>query len=364
MPRPKIKRIGVLTGGGDAPGLNAVIRAVVKSAFNRGWEVLGIREGFEGLINLSKVKKLHPKDISGILNMGGTILGTTNRGNPFEHRVRIGGKTVVKDLSGKIVKNFKKLKLDALIVIGGDGSLGIAKKLMDKGIPVIGVPKTIDNDLEATVITFGFDTAVSNATDALDKLHSTAQSHKRVMVLEVMGRYAGWIALNTGVSGGADVILIPEIPFSWDKVCEKVRDRYRTHRDFCMIVVAEGAKPASGERIVKEQKSAGHVEVLGGISELVAKEVQKRTGRECRSLVLGHLQRGGSPTTFDRLTSTRFGAAAVRLVAEGKFGRMVALCPPNIKSVPLEKAISKMKTVPLDSDVILSARELGICFGD
>ena len=364
MPKPKIKRIGVLTGGGDAPGLNAVIRAVVKSAFNRGWEVLGIREGFEGLMSLSKVKKITPKDISGILNMGGTILGTTNRGNPFEHKVKANGKTKVRDLSDIVVKNFKKLKLDALVAIGGDGSLSIAKKLMDKGIPVVGVPKTIDNDLDATVITFGFDTAVSNATDALDKLHSTAQSHKRVMVLEVMGRYAGWIALNTGVAGGADVILIPEIPFKWESICEKVRERYRTHKNFCMIVVAEGARPASGERVIKEAKSAGHVEVLGGISELVAKEIQKRTGRETRSMVLGHLQRGGNPTTFDRLTSTRFGAAAIRLVAKGEFGKMVALCPPLIKSVPLAKAIKKMKTVPLDSDVILSARELGVSFGD
>ncbi|MFH1227421.1 MAG: 6-phosphofructokinase [Planctomycetota bacterium] len=360
----KIRRIGVLTGGGDAPGLNAVIRAVVKSAFNRGWEVIGIREGFEGLLHLSKAKRITTKDVTGILNMGGTILGTTNRGNPFHHNVRVGGKVVVKDMSGVIVRNFRKLKLDALVAIGGDGSLGIAKKLKDKGLPIVGIPKTIDNDLKATVITFGYDTAVSTATDALDKLHSTAQSHKRVMVVEVMGRYAGWIALNSGVAGGADIILIPEIPFSFDKVCEKVNQRYRTKRNFCIVVVAEGAQPAGGQRMVKATGSESHVEVLGGIGNLVAEEIAKRTGRETRSLVLGHLQRGGNPTTFDRLVGTRFGTAAVRLIAQGKFGRMVCLKPPDIGSVPLEDAIAQLNTVPLSSDVIQSGRELGICFGD
>src|SRR3989339_331793 len=285
----KTRRIGVLTGGGDCPGLNAVIRAVVKSANNIGWTVIGIKKGFEGLMHPRNAEILDAHDISGILNIGGTILGTTNRGDPFKYSVTKNGKTTCTDRSDDAAKGFKKLKLDALVCIGGDGTLSIAKQLADKGIPLVGVPKTIDNDLSATVITFGFDTAVSNATDALDKLHSTAQSHKRVMVLEVMGRYAGWIALNTGVAGGADVILIPEIPFKWESICEKV---------------------------IKEAKSAGHVEVLGGISELVAKEIQKRTGRETRSMVLGHLQRGGNPTTFDRLTSTRFGAAAIRLFAK------------------------------------------------
>ncbi len=360
----KIKRIGVLTGGGDAPGLNAVIRAVVKSAFNRNWEVIGIREGFEGLLNISKAKKITTKDITGILNMGGTILGTTNRGNPFQHQVKVGNKVVVRDLSNIIVRNFRKLKLDALVAIGGDGSLGIAKGLKDKGIPIVGVPKTIDNDLKATVITFGYDTAVSTATDALDKLHSTAQSHKRVMVVEVMGRYAGWIALNSGVAGGADVILIPEIPFNLDKVCAKVKERYQTKRNFCIVVVAEGAKPVGGQRIVKATASASRVELLVGIGNMVAEEISKRTGKETRSMVLGHLQRGGNPTTFDRLVGTRFGTAAVRLIAEGKFGRMVCLRPPNIGSVPLEEAISQLNTVPLHSDVIQSGRELGICFGD
>ena len=360
----KIRRIGVLTGGGDAPGLNAVIRAVVKSAFNRKWEVIGIQEGFEGLLHTSKAKKITDKDIMGILNMGGTILGTTNRGNPFEHKVKVGNKYVIKDVSNKIVRNFHKLKLDALVVIGGDGSLSIAKQLKDKGLPIVGVPKTIDNDLKATVITFGYDTAVSTATDALDKLHSTAQSHKRVMVVELMGRYAGWIALNAGVAGGADIILIPEIPFNFDKVCAKVQQRYASKRNFCIVVVAEGAKPAGGQRVIKAGASAERVELLGGIGNYVAEEIAKRTGRETRSMVLGHLQRGGHPTTFDRLVGTRFGTAAVRLIAEGKFGHMVCLKPPNITSVPLEEAIAQLNTVPLDSDVIRSGKELGICFGD
>ena len=359
-----MKKIGILTGGGDAPGLNAVIRSVVICALNRGWNVLGIKDGFEGLIHPSRTNWLSKKEISGILTLGGTILGTTNRGNPFKLKVKTKKSCTVKDLSDLVVRNFHALKLDALVVLGGDGTLSIAHKLSKKGVPVIGVPKTIDNDLEETVVTFGFDTAVSTATDAIDKLHSTAQSHKRVMVVEVMGRYAGWIALNSGVAGGADVILIPEIPFSWEKVCEKVKECYRTRRDFCIIVAAEGARPAGGQRVVKEQKSADHVEVLGGIAQLAAEEVRRRTGKDTRSIVLGHLQRGGAPTTFDRLVSSRFGAAAVRLVAEGKFGRMVCLRPPDVGSVPIQKAISRLKTVPLNSDVIRTGRELGICFGD
>lgn len=356
------KRIGVLTGGGDCPGLNAVIRAVVKSAWNLGWKVVGIRDGFEGLIDTDKAFLLRPKDITGILHIGGTILGTTNRGNPFAQKTK-NGRTV--DCSDQVVKNFQSLGLDALVVIGGDGSLSIARKLFEKGIPLVGVPKTIDNDLSGTVITFGFDTAVSTATDALDKLHSTAKSHQRVMVVEVMGRYAGWIALNSGVSGGADIILIPEIPFKIEKVCEKVLERYRKKKNFCIIVVAEGAKPAGGELFTKECKEAGRGEpLLGGIGEWVAKEINRSTGKETRSLVLGHLQRGGQPTTFDRLLGTRFGAAAVRLIAEGKFGQMVSLRPPNIDSVPLIEATGTKNLVPADSDVIKTAKALGISFGD
>jgi phosphofructokinase-like protein len=359
-------RIGVSTGGGDCPGLNAVIRAVVKTALHRNWEVVGIERGFEGLLNVRHAHFLHPHDVSDILNIGGTILGTANRGDPFKLTIQKGGKTIVKDVSKKILAGVRKLKLDAIICIGGDGTLGIAKRLGDMGVPIVGVPKTIDNDLSATVVTFGYDTAVSTATDALDKLHSTAKSHQRTMVMEVMGRYAGWIALNSGVAGGADVILIPEIPFDINKVCRKVEERYRTHQDYCIIVAAEAAKPKDQKGMfTKDCREKDRKEVLlGGIAEWVSNEVAKRTGRETRSLVLGHLQRGGHPTTFDRLIATRFGAAAVRLVEERKFNHMVALRPPNIVAVPLEEAIGKMNSVPLDSDTILSAREMGVCFGD
>lgn len=359
-----IKRIGVLTGGGDAPGLNAVIRAVVKSAWNLGWKVYGIEDGFEGLLHPGKVHELHSRDIRGIINMGGTILGTTNRGNPLSYATKTKKGTVTKDMSPVVLRNFKKYRLDALVAIGGDGSLSIANDLSKKGLPVVGVPKTIDNDLSATVITFGFDTAVSTATDAIDKLHSTAESHQRVLVVELMGRYAGWIALNAGVAGGADAILIPEIPFDMEKVCEKISDRYRTKKKFAIVVVAEGASPKKGERFLKEEKSSGHVERLGGIAEWVAKEIQTRTGHETRSLVLGHLQRGGTPTTFDRLVATRFGAAAVRFIQKKKFGTMVALDPPHVKAVPLAKAVQRMKKVPMNSDTVISARQLGISFGD
>jgi phosphofructokinase-like protein len=364
--KPNIRRIGISTGGGDAPGLNAVIRAAVKSALNRGWEVVGIRRGFDGLFKAGMAKKLTAKDVAGILTMGGTILGTTNRGNPFEYRSRVGGKTVVKDMSGHILESVKRLGLDAIVCIGGDGTLQIARRLADLGVPVVGVPKTIDNDMPGTVITFGYDTAVSTATDALDKLHSTAASHQRTLVVEVMGRYAGWIALNSGVAGGADIILIPEIPFDIEVVCKKVEDRYRRRRNFAIAVVAEGAAPVGGKMFTREHRDTGRQEVLlGGVAQWVAEEIQKRTGRETRSLVLGHLQRGGHPTTFDRLLGTRFGAAAIRLIAEGGFGRMVCLRPPNIESVPLsEVATGQPRTVPLDSDTILSARQMGISFGD
>jgi 6-phosphofructokinase 1 len=362
----KIRRIGISTGGGDAPGLNAVIRAAVKTALNLGWEVVGIRRGFDGLFIPGMAKKLTARDVAGILTMGGTILGTTNRGNPFEYKVKVGNKTVVKDMSGTILQRVRALGLDAIVVIGGDGTLAIAKRLADMGVPVVGVPKTIDNDMPGTVVTFGYDTAVSTATDALDKLHSTAASHQRTMVVEVMGRYAGWIALNAGVAGGADIILIPEIPFDLDVVCHKVEERYRKKRNFAIVVAAEGAAPVGGRMFTKEHRDTGRQEVLlGGVAQFVADEIAKRTGRETRSLVLGHLQRGGHPTTFDRLLGTRFGAAAIRLVAEGGFGRMVCLRPPNIDSVPLaEVAVGKPRKVPLDSDTILSARAMGISFGD
>lgn len=364
--KPTIRRIGISTGGGDAPGLNAVIRAAVKSALNLGWEVVGIQRGFEGLFKAGMAKQLSDRDVAGILTMGGTILGTTNRGNPFEYRTRVKGKTVVKDMSGEVLRSVKRLGLDAIISIGGDGTLKIARQLADMGVPVVGVPKTIDNDMPGTVVTFGYDTAVSTATDALDKLHSTTASHQRVMVVELMGRYAGWIALNAGVAGGADVILIPEIPFEIDAVCRKVEDRYRRKRNFAIVVAAEGAAPAGRGLFTRAHRDTGRQEVLlGGIAQWLAEEIGKRTGRETRSLVLGHLQRGGNPTTFDRLLGTRFGAAAVRLVAEGGFGRMVCLRPPNIDSIPLaEVATGTPRKVPVDSDTILSARMMGISFGD
>ena len=363
--RKKKLRIGITTGGGDCPGLNAVIRAVVKSAFNLGWEAIGIMGGFEGLLDTRKIDIIQPRDIKGIIHLGGTILGTTNRGNPFKYPVKEKGKIVEKDLSDRVVRNFKKLKLDCLVCIGGDGTLSIAHGLYKKGIPLVGVPKTIDNDLSATVVTFGFDTAVTTATDAIDKLHSTAESHKRVLVVEVMGRYAGWIALNSGVAGGADVILIPEIPFNFKSIARKINDRWRRKRDFAIVVVAEGAKPQKvKELFTKGKKEVGREVKLGGIAEWVAKEINRVTGKETRSLVLGHLQRGGHPTTFDRLIATRFGAAAVRLIQAGKFGKMVALDPPKVRAVSLKRAVERMKKVPLNCDTIISARQIGICFGD
>ncbi|MFH1024186.1 MAG: ATP-dependent 6-phosphofructokinase [Planctomycetota bacterium] len=361
-----IKRIAINTGGGDAPGLNAVIRAITLSALQRGWEVVGIHKGYEGLLqNPPTVIPLTRPAVSGITHLGGTILGTTNKGNPFERpEKQPDGSVVEKDVSDTVVAAFRKLRIDALIAIGGDGSLRIAHKFQQKGIPVVGVPKTIDNDLSGTVITFGFDTAVSVATEALDRLHSTAEAHERVMVVEVMGRYAGWIALNAGVSATCDVILIPEIPFDIEAVCDKVREREARGRHFSLIVVAEGAKPAGGTMAVKGPKEAGREIRLGGIAQQVSDAVQERTGKESRVVVLGHLQRGGTPTTFDRLIALRFGAAAVRTLAEGKTGVMVALDPPVVKAIPLGDAINRMKSVPPDCDTILTAREMGICFGD
>lgn len=358
------RRIGVLTGGGDAPGLNAVIRAVTRSAHALGWEVLGIRNGFDGLITLKGLNRLDPHDISGILHQGGTILGTSNRANPFEYKVRRQGQAVVGDRSREVMRNFRKLGLHALIVIGGDGSLRIAQNFVKRGLPIVGVPKTIDNDVSETDYTFGFDTAVSTATDALDKLHTTAESHERVMVVEVMGRYGGWIALHSGIAGGADVILLPEIPFRLEAVCRKVRERYRRKRNFCMIVVAEGATSIGAGRVTRGPKEAGREVRLGGIAAWVAEQVQAETGRESRSIVLGHLQRGGTPTAFDRFLGTRLGAAAVRLVERGRFGRVVCLQHPAIVDVPILKAIGTPKRIPRGCDAIRTARAIGVSFGD
>jgi 6-phosphofructokinase 1 len=359
-------RIAVNTGGGDAPGLNAVIYAVTMAAHQRGWEVLGIPSGYAGLLDTSKIVQLTPERVAGIVTYGGTILGTTNKGDPFHFPVpAVDGSVEYRDVSDRLVENFKRLGLDLMVAIGGDGSLTLAHRLSEKGMPVIGVPKTIDNDLEGTVATFGFDTAVTTATEAIDKLHSTAMAHERVFVVEVMGRYAGWIALNSGASGSADAILIPEIPFDLDKVCHRITDNERRGKRYGIVVAAEGAAPVGGAMVTRGEATGGRTEVLlGGIAEQVAVEIGKRTGKETRSLVLGHLQRGGSPTTFDRLLALRFGAAAIRFAAAGERNVMVALRPPEIVPVPIPEVIQRTKRVPLNSDTILTCRDLGISFGD
>ncbi|MFQ5578119.1 MAG: 6-phosphofructokinase [Anaerolineae bacterium] len=369
MSQSAIKQIAISTGGGDAPGLNAVIRAVVISGLNRGWKCYGIRDGYNGLLepeNYSDggLTRLTRSRVRGITHLGGTILGTTNRGNPLKYPVRdAGGQLVEQDRSDEVLAAFKTHNLDALVAIGGDGSLSIANVFAQKGLCVVGVPKTIDNDLDETVITFGFDTAVSFATECLDRLHSTAQAHRRVMVVEVMGRYAGWIALNAGISGTADAILIPEIPYDVEKVAAKIKQRERQGRHFSIVVVAEGAKPKGGTMSVIERE-VGRAERLGGIGQQVAAQLQTLTGKETRTVVLGHLLRGGTPTTFDRLIALRFGAAAVRALQAGQSGIMVALDPPTVRYVPLEKATRRMKIVPLDCDTLLTGRDLGISFGD
>ncbi len=367
--RKRIRRIAINTGGGDAPGLNAVIRAVTIGAVHRGWEVVGIRDGYNGLLMPDEYPDgglipLNLASVRGITHLGGTILGTTNKGNPLEFPVlQKDGSYKTIDRSGEIVRACRKNKIDAVVAIGGDGSLSIANALCEKGLRIVGVPKTIDNDLSETVATFGFDSAVSFATECLDRLHSTAEAHRRIMVVEVMGRYAGWIALNAGVSGTADAILIPEIPYDIDIVARKTAERVRQGKKFSIVVVAEGAKPKGGSRSVLERE-VGRAERLGGIGETVARQLQEITGQESRHVVLGHLQRGGSPTTFDRLLSLRFGAAAIRALEEGQNGVMVALDPPTVRYVPLKKATRRMKVVPLDCDTILTARDLGITFGD
>ncbi len=364
-----LRRIAINTGGGDAPGLNAVIRAATLSALNRGWEIVGIRDGYHGLLMPeeypdSGLIALTRDRVRGITHMGGTILGTTNRGNPLKFPVMDQrGNVKEVDRSDELIRLFRKHKIDALICVGGDGSLSIANVLAKKGLRVIGVPKTIDNDLDKTVATFGFDSAVAFATECLDRLHSTAEAHQRIMVVEVMGRYAGWIALNAGTSGSADAILIPEIPYDLTKVAAHIEQRAKRGRHFAIVVVAEGAKPIGGEVSVVERE-IGRAERLGGIGEQVAQQLEELIGQDTRCVVLGHLLRGGSPTTFDRLLSLRFGSAAVRALAEGESNIMVALDPPVVRYVPLEQATRRMKTVPLNCDTIMTARELGISFGD
>lgn len=364
MPEP-IRRIGVLTGGGDAPGLNAVIRAVVKTAIHEyRWEVLGIENGFEGLIQPGMVRSLSYSDVRGILPRGGTILGTTNRASPFSYPVEMESGVEIVDVSEKAVSNARELGIQALIVIGGDGSLHIAYHLMNKGLDLVAVPKTIDNDLHKTQVTFGFDTALNTAMEALDKLHTTAESHHRVMILEVMGRDAGWIALQAGIAGGADVILIPEIPYRLDVIAHKIEERYQRGAKFSIITVAEGARPVGGEPVFQEKAGDGSLRRLGGIGQLIAEQIEQSVKMEVRVTVLGHLQRGGSPTAFDRLLASRFGAMAVHLIAEGKLGHMVSLQGERIVAVPIAAVVQGQKFVPLDSDILLTAFGLNVSLGN
>lgn len=357
-----VTRLGVLTGGGDAPGLNAVIRAVVKSACNNGFECIGLQDSFAGLIEPNGWRPLEPKHVTGILRVGGTILGTSNRTDPFAYPSGGGGR---EDRSPHVLEMFRELGLRALVVIGGDGTLAIAHRFSQKGLPLVGVPKTIDNDIVGTTSTFGFDSAVSFATDAIDRLHTTAEAHHRAIVVEVMGRYAGWIALSAGIGGGADAILIPEIPFELERVAARIRDRDRWGARFSIIVVAEGARPVGGRATIKAAAAAGGgMERLGGIGALVAAELERLTAKETRVVVLGHLQRGGAPTPADRVLALRFGAKAVDLVRDGQFGMMVANRPPDIVPVSLQDVVGRMKLVPLDSDLIATARAMGIGFGD
>lgn len=364
-----INRIAVATGGGDAPGLNAVIRAVTLSGHNQGWEVVGIRDGFNGLMFPERypeggVIALNPDSVRGILHRGGTIVGTTNRGDPTAFPVlQPDGSYLEVDRTDELVDLIRAQDIDALVSVGGDGSMAIAHRLSQAGLRVIGVPKTIDNDLEKTDQTFGFDTAVSFACECIDRLFSTATSHGRVIVVEVMGRYAGWIALQAGLASGAHGILIPEIPFDLDRVAEMIEERDRRGAKFSIVVVAEGAAPRGGSTSVLG-RSVGQAERLGGIGAQVAAGLEKLTGKESRTVVLGHLLRGGSPTAFDRVLGLRFGAAAVRALAEGADGVMVSLSPPTVVYVPLAEATRRMKTVPLDCDAMLTAREIGVNFGD
>ena len=356
-------KIGIVTGGGDSPGLNTVIRAVVKAASRRGWEAIGFQGGYEGMLSPTQYRSLEYREMDSLLFRGGTILGTSNRGR-FSAKVGHGEvRQVPKEVLGEAYQNFQELDLIALVCIGGDGSLTIAQQLFEIGMPVVGIPKTIDNDLDATIMTFGFETAVTCAVDALDRLHTTAESHNRVMVLEVMGRYAGWIAAFAGLAGGADVILIPEIPFTYEAIIARIQEREEYGKHFTIVIVAEGAREEGSAYVTSEAgKRAGEAR-LGGIGHVVAREIQNRTGKETRAVVLGHLQRGGAPTAWDRQLCTRFGVSAVEQIADGTFGVMVALTPSGIAPVKLEEAVGSIRTVPPDGEIVRVGRALGISFG-
>ncbi|HPN39133.1 MAG TPA: ATP-dependent 6-phosphofructokinase [Melioribacteraceae bacterium] len=364
MKSDKVKKIGILTGGGDCPGLNAVIRGVAKPAHDYGLQVLGIMDGFEGLVE-GKAQQLYNKDVSGILALGGTILGSSNKGDPFHWpEINSSGEVKIVDRSDLALKNYEAWNLDALIAIGGDGTMHIANRLAKMGMNIVGVPKTIDNDLDATDQTFGHDSAVFVVSEALDRLHTTASSHHRVMVIEVMGRYAGWIALNGGLAGGADIILLPEMPFDWDVIYDRVISRNMSGKRFSIVCVAEGAKPAGGNLIVKatDKKRTDPLQ-LGGIGELVAKNIADNTKLETRYTVLGHLQRGGSPTPFDRILSTKFGTFAIQYAIKKKFGIMVTLKGTEIKYAKIEDCIAKQKLVSKDCQAVQSASAVGVGFG-
>ena len=362
--RTSVRRIGVLTGGGDCPGLNAVIRAVAKTAMkDYGVEVLGIHDAFRGFVE-GDARLLNWADLSGILTQGGTILGTSNKHDPFHFPVATRGGEVFRDRSHKLLANARKWRLDAVVLIGGDGTMSAGHDLIQRGLPVVGVPKTIDNDLAETDFTFGFDSAVATVTWAIDKIHTTAMSHHRVMVIETMGRYAGWIALYAGVAGGGDVILIPELPYDLEKVCEVVRARNRTGKRFSIVVVAEGAKPKRGQMVVERRVQDSHDPIrLGGIGAKLAHDIETAAGIETRYTILGHLQRGGTPTAFDRVLATRFGVHAMELVAAGRFGRMACLKGQDVTSVPIARAVACLKLVPRNHPVIKAARAVGTSFG-
>ena len=359
---PSISRIGVLTGGGDAPGLNAVIRAVVKSAANSGIQTVGIEDSFDGLLEMDRSRPLTPRDVTGILRLGGTILGTLNTGNPLTFEVETSDGP--RPYADRVLEIYRRLELDALVAIGGDGTLAISHEFCQMGMPIVCVPKTIDNDIVGTTNCFGFDTAVAFATDAIDRLHTTAEAHKRILVVEVMGRYAGWIALYAGVAGGADAILIPEIPFDIALVAQRLRDRDRWGAKFSIVVVAEGAYPKGGTLSLIEAAHGRSAERLGGIGAQVCEALHGETGKETRSVVLGHLQRGGAPTSFDRILATRFGGKAVELVLRGEFGTMAAFAPPDIVARQIADVVGKTKTVPMDFDLLATAKATGVTFGD
>lgn len=359
-----LMRIGILNSGGDCPGLNAVIHGVVGAASTHGWEVVGFRDGFEGLLPPGDYMMLDPSRTVGIMKLGGTILGTTNKGH-FVAKVGEGNVAQVpQEIVDKAKATLNSLEVGALIVVGGDGSLTTGLQLCEMGVPVIGVPKTIDNDIQATAMTFGFDSAISTVVDALDRLHTTAESHKRVIVLEVMGRHAGWIALHGGIAGSADVILLPEIPFCLDHVAEAIRLRDARGMHSTLVVVAEGARMETGDLVTKERVGKAGEDRLGGIGEHVAREIERMTGKETRDCTLGHLQRGGAPTALDRILGVRFGVKAVELIEEGKFGRMVSYQQYQVGDVSIQDAVNHLRLVSPDSDVVKAARSVGICLGD